>query len=79
MNYGHKCQYYFTHALTEKTISTATSWVKQKATPNLKDANAETIVALPSLMRYGTHPIWTFRDVNGAATEASAMDKLIPA
>ena len=25
------------------------SWVKQKATPNLKDAKAETIVARPSL------------------------------
>ena len=25
------------------------SWVKQKATPNLKEAKAETIVARPSL------------------------------
>ena len=25
------------------------SWVKQKATPNLKEAKAETMVALPSL------------------------------
>ncbi len=25
------------------------SWVKQKATPNLKDAKADTIVARPSL------------------------------
>jgi hypothetical protein len=27
------------------------SWVKQKATPNLKDAKAETMVALPSLRK----------------------------
>lgn len=27
------------------------SWVKQKATPNLKEANADTMVARPSLNR----------------------------
>ena len=29
-------------------------------------------------MRYGTQAILTFLDVNGAATEASAIDKDIP-
>ena len=29
------------------------SWVKQKATPNLKEAKAETIVARPSLGKEG--------------------------
>ena len=60
-------------------MSTAMSWVKAKATPNLKDAKAETMVARPSVMRYGTHPMWTLVEVNGAATEASAMDSEIPA
>merc|ERR1719397_1859280 len=34
----------------EKTMRTLISWVKQKATPNLKEAKAETMVARPSLM-----------------------------
>ena len=54
------------------------SCVKQKATPNLKEAKAETRVALPSLITCGTHPMLTLRDVNGAATEASAVDSDIP-
>ena len=54
------------------------SCVKQKATPNLNEAKAETSVALPSLITCGTHPMLTFRDVNGAATEASAVDSDIP-
>ena len=54
------------------------SCVKQKATPNLKEAKAETSVALPSLITCGTHPMLTLRDVNGAATEASAVDSDIP-
>ena len=37
--------------LTEKMRRTAMSCEKQKATPNLKDAKAETMVALPSRMR----------------------------
>ena len=36
------------------------SWVKQNATPNLNEAKAETRVALPSLMTWGTHPMLTF-------------------
>ena len=54
------------------------SWVKQKATPNLKDAKAETRVALPSLMTVGTQPMLTILEVKGAATEASAVDSDIP-
>ena len=54
------------------------SWVKQNATPNLKEAKAETRVALPSLMTVGTHPMLTTREVKGAATEASAVESEIP-
>ena len=54
------------------------SWVKQNATPNLKDANADTRVARPSLMMVGTHPMLTTREVKGAATEASAVESEIP-
>ena len=39
------------------------SWVKQNATPNLNEAKAETRVALPSLMTWGTHPMLTFLEV----------------
>ena len=52
--------------------------MKQKATPNLKDAKAETMVALPSLITYGTQEMFTFLEVKGAATDASASDKDIP-
>ena len=54
------------------------SWVKQKATPNLKEAKAETRVARPSLMTVGTQPMLTTREVKGAATEASAVEREIP-
>lgn len=30
-------------------------------------------------MRYGTHPMCTFLEVNGAATDASAMEREMPA
>ena len=53
--------------------------MKQKATPNLKDAKAETMVARPSRITYGTHEMLTFLDVKGAATEASASDNEMPA
>ena len=66
-------------ALTQNTMRTAMSWVKQNDTPNLNEAKADTIVALPSLMTSGTHPIWTFLDVKGAATDASAIDSDMPA
>ena len=44
----------------------------------MNDANAETRVALPSLMTWGTQPMLTLREVKGAATEASAVDNEIP-
>ena len=52
--------------------------MKQNATPNLKEAKAETKVALPSLITSGTHPMLTLREVNGAATDASAVDRDMP-
>ena len=66
-------------ALTQNTMRTAISCVKQNATPNLNEAKADTMVALPSLMTSGTQPIWTFLEVKGAATEASAIDSDMPA
>ena len=59
-------------------MRTLISCVKQKATPNLKEAKADTKVALPSLMTSGTHPMLTLREVNGAATDASAVDREMP-
>ena len=59
-------------------MRTLISCVKQKATPNLKDAKAETIVALPSLITYGTQEMLTFLEVKGAATEASANESEMP-
>ena len=59
-------------------MRTLISCVKQNATPNLKEAKAETRVALPSLMTSGTHPMLTLREVNGAATDASAVDREMP-
>ena len=59
-------------------MRTLMSWVKQKATPNLKEAKAETRVARPSLMTVGTQPMLTILEVKGAATEASAVLSEIP-
>jgi len=51
------------------------SWVKQNDTPNLNEAKADTIVALPSLMTSGTHPIWTFLEVKGKELDVGPPGK----
>ena len=52
---------------------------KLATTLYLKVEKMDTSTALPSRIRIGTQVIFSFREVNGAATDASADDKEIPA
>jgi hypothetical protein len=51
-------------------MRTAISWVKAKATPNLKDAKAETIVARPSVISSQFYETVLFFAVAGKVKKA---------
>ena len=63
---------------SENNNKTLINWVKLYMHTNLTTPKDVIKVALPSLIRIGTHSIFWFFDVKGLAIEASAVDNEMP-
>ncbi|MPC19641.1 AP-4 complex subunit mu-1 [Portunus trituberculatus] len=78
-DYGNKVEDPVMGPLCVEFHMTHKSAPKVATTLYLKVEKMDTNTALPSLISTGTQLIFSWRDVNGAATDASADDKEIPA